>query len=359
MRKHLFTWIFIILCLLPALGMLVLGPSPLLANETAPPTPTWNRNIFSDLTDYIGSHFAFRPALVSARSFLYEKLLKTSAEEQVVLGQGGQLYYASTVDDYAGQGLKDEDLERIAQHLRALQDVTEERGAVFVFTVAPNKNTIVPQMPHRIPSSHETSNVARLKPLLQQYGIHTIDLEEVLAGNPDLYYGTDSHWTAEGAALAADALLSGLGNESHFAEGPFAQDGLHIGDLYQMLYPTGCGREPELVYSPGFSYSTEGDTRGGNAITIRTHAAEGSTRDPRNLRCLRDSFGIALYPYLAEVFEEAVFSRSQDYSTKAFSEMDEDVVILEIVERNLSLLLPDVEATTEDTLTQEKEILGL
>ena len=349
MRKHLFTWIFIVLCLLPGLGMLVLGPSPLLANEAAPRTPALNAHFLSDLTDYVGTRFAFRPYLVSARSFLFEKLFRSSAEEQVILGREAELYYTSTVEDYAGEGLPQEDLVRIARHLRLLQDTTEARGASFLFTVAPNKNTLIPdRMPRRFPFGHETSNYARLKPLLAEYGVHTVDLEELLAGRPELYYRTDSHWTAEGAALAADALLSGLEIESHFAMGPFSEEGLHIGDLYQMLYPTGHGREAELVFAPGFSYGTEGDAREGNAITIRTHAASGTEHDSRSLRCLRDSFGIALYPYLAEVFENAVFSRSQDYSAQAFAAMDEDAVILEIVERNLSLLLP---ASEEGGLT--------
>ena len=340
MKKHFFTWVFIALCLLPGLGMLVLGPSPLLANETAPRTPALNTHFFSDLTDYIGSHFAFRPYLVSARSFLFERLLKSSAEEQVVLGSDAELYYTSTMEDYAGESLPEEDLVRIAQHLRELQDETEARGAAFLFTVAPNKNTLIPErMPRRIPSSHETSNLEKLKPLLLDYGVHTVDLQEIFTGRPELYYRSDSHWTAEGAAHAADALLSGLGVNRRFAEGPFAEEGLHVGDLYQMLYPTGRGREAELVYAPGFTFEADGDTRGGNAITIRTHATADTHSDPRSLRCLRDSFGIALYPYLAEVFGSAVFSRSQDYSVEAFAAMDEDIVILEIVERNLSLLL--------------------
>ena len=137
--------------------------------------------------------------------------------------------------------------------------------------------------------------------------------------------------------MAADALLAALGRESSFAAGPFAEDGLHIGDLYQMLYPVGKGREAELVYSPGHVHETASDPRCGNAITIRTSSSDGKG----SLYCRRDSFGIALYPYLADAFETAEFSRSADYSPEAFSGVEADAVILEIVERNIPLLLPD------------------
>ena len=192
-------------------------------------------------------------------------------------------------------------------------------------------------MPDRFPAGHAQSNLARIVPMLEEAGIPYVDLQTVLQDGAVLYYKTDSHWTARGAALAADALLQALGRESRYAEGPFREEGMHVGDLYQMLYPVGKGRETELVYAPGLKYETESDPRGGNALTIRTASPDGQG----SLYCLRDSFGIALYPYLADAFSEAVFSRSADYSPEAFADRQADTVILEIVERNLSSLLPD------------------
>ncbi len=350
MKNHrianLFIGMFLILCLIPSLGML-LGPSPLLANESAPRTPSLltkdggiNPDVLSDVTDYIGTRFALRPYLVSARSFLYEKLLNSSAEEQVILGSDGQFYYSSTLDDYSGIGMSQEDLEKIALHLKSIQNTVEADGGEFLFAVAPNKNTLIPQyMPKRFRENHKASNYARLLPLLEEQGVHTVDLSSVLSGRPELYYRTDSHWTPEGAATAADALLAALGRSSDFAGALFAEEGIHIGDLYQMLYPTGKGRETEQVYAQGFSHVTESDPRGGNAMSIRTQSAAGIG----TLYCRRDSFGIALYPYLAEAFAQAEFSRSADYSADAFSGLGTDNVILEIVERNIPLLLPSEE----------------
>ena len=346
----LFIGVFLLLCLIPSVGMLIGGPSPLLANESAPRTPAFldrdghpNPSVLADTTDYIGTHFALRPLLVSARSFLYESLLHTSAEEQVTLGENGELYYSSTLDDYCGVGLSDDELRLIAARLAEIQAQVERDGGQFVFAVAPNKNSVIPErMPARFPADRAGAYYTRLLPLLREAGVRCVDLCALLSGQPELYYRTDSHWTAEGAALAADALLTALNRESSFAAGPFSESGTHIGDLYQMLYPVGKGREAELEYSPGFTYETASDPRGGNAITIRTSARD----HPGSLYCRRDSFGIALYPYLAEAFGTAEFSRSADYSPEAFSGLDADAVILEIVERNLSLLLPDEEASS-------------
>ncbi len=339
--------VFLLLCLIPSVGMLVTGPSAMLANETAPRNPvlqkkdgSLNTDILSDVSNYMESRFAFRPYFVSVRSFLYEKLLHSSAEEQVLLGRNGQLHYSATIDDYCGIGLSDGELCSIAAQLASIQAEVEAGGSVFLFTVAPNRNSLQPEkMPERFRVDHENSNYFRLLPILEEYGVHTVDLHSLLNGR-NLYYRTDSHWTAEGAAVAADALLAAAGRESSYADGPFAEDGLHVGDLYQMLYPLGKGREAEIIYAPGFQFETASNPQGGNAITIRSTCEAGTG----SLYCRRDSFGIALYPYLAEAFETAEFSRSTDYRPEAFSNLGADVVILEIVERNLPSLLPAAES---------------
>ena len=98
-----------------------------------------------------------------------------------------------------------------------------------------------------------------------------------------------------------------------------------------MLYPLGRDREENVVYAPGFSFTTDGDPRGGEALKIRTRCegAEGK------LFCWRDSFGISLYPYLANSYAEAFFSRSVSYDFDQVNSFGADTVILEIVERNL------------------------
>ena len=50
----------------------------------------------------------------------------------------------------------------------------------------------------------------------------------------------------------------------------------------------------------------------------------------------RDSFGRNLYPYLADSFSDAVFSRKNDYDPTAMA--DGGVLVIELVERNLRYL---------------------
>ena len=332
--SYLYIFAALLLLLTPSLGLALFGASGEAANEHLSPPPSLrtreggiNPRVLNESADYLADHFALRQELVTLWGAL-NATLGSSAQEQVILGREGWLYYAPTLPDYTGQALSDGELEAIARRLAELQTEAESRGAVFLFTVAPNKNSLYPaHMPAAYPSRHGEGNLERLLPWLEAYGVRYVDL---FALNLP-YYRTDSHWTAEGAARAADALLAALGRESAYAAAPFTEGAPRRGDLYEMLYPAREGAEPEILYGGALRFTHLNDPKDGSAITIRTQGGESG-----RLYCWRDSFGIALYPYLADAFAEVVFSRSTDY---VLPEGSYDAVILEIAERNLPNLL--------------------
>ena len=338
-------WIvlFLALCLIPSVGMLFAGETKPSANEILSSRPVLvkrdgsiNTDVLNDVTDYIADRFAFRKNLVTAWARLNASVFHSSAEPQVILGSDGWLYYEPTLDDYMGRSMSEEQLERAAAYLARLQQEAESRGARFLFTVAPNKNSLYGEhMPSYIPSDHASSNLERLKPYLMRYGVNYTDLFDVLSSEEEtLYYRGDTHWTDRGAALAADALLEALDKPSAYFAGPFAAGEPHLGDLYEMLFPTGSEREESSTYVPGFSYTLSGDPNGGNALKISSACAgRGGT-----LLCWRDSFGISLYPYLADSFESALFLRSSSYDLGEIEKTRADTVIIELAERNLPQL---------------------
>lgn len=335
-------WIvlFLALCLIPSIGMLFTGETQPSANEILAQKPvlrnrdgSFNSDVLNDVSDYIADRFAFRKKLVTAWAELNASLFHTSAEEQVILGNDGWLYYEPTLNDYMGRSMSDEQLENAAAYLLSLQNEAESRGAHFVFTIAPNKSSLYGEhMPSYIPSGHASSNAEKLKPYLEEYGINYVDLLDILSSQEEtLYYRGDSHWTDRGAALAADTLLTAMGKPSAYYSGPFTAGEPHTGDLYEMLYPTGSEREESFLYAQGFAYTLAGDPNGGNALKIRS-TCEGETG---TLLCWRDSFGISLYPYLADSFESAQFLRSSAYDIGEIEKTGADYVLIELAERNL------------------------
>ena len=335
-----FALVCLLLCAALSLGLVFFGPAEAGANQRLAQKPKLstksgvNRAYLSDLAAYVGDRFWLRQELISLRNALVS-LTGTSPVEDVLLGGEGWLYYAPTLGDYTGSAaMTERDLAACARSLGLMAEYCRDRGMDFLFVPVPNKNSLYPERMPAFPGA-EVHDAERLLTLLAEEDVAATDLFSAFRSREEtLYYAHDSHWTSQGAALGADVILSALGRSGgYFADG-FSALARHDGDLYEMLYP--ARRDPERgpVYGGTLSYTREGTDTKPDAITINTAGGEKGS-----LLCWRDSFGNDLYPYLADAFASARFSRSTTYDLTLAESLGADTVILELVERNLPYLL--------------------
>lgn len=343
---------FLAACLVPSAGMLVIPERSAAANQqlVQPPAITktdgsFNLDLFQEVTDYIADHFALRQELITADAALNAALFHVSAEEDVVLGRDGWLFYAETVDDYLRTNpLTGRQLWASAHTLALVQEYVQDRGARLLFTAAPNKATLYPQyLPYVGTPLEAEGNLDRLIPLMEEEGVPWADLRGALQyPHFATYFPRDSHWNTIGAALAQQALLSALDKEHQpFLEGrdpltdsdAFTPCG-HRGDLYEMVYPTGTEQDGDLQFARPFTFTHVRQPRGPDDQRIETEnpAKTGS------LLMFRDSFGNSLYPFMAEEYGSALFSRSMPCQLSLLDQTGADTVIFELVERNLDYL---------------------
>ena len=282
----IFTVLFLAVCLVPGLGLLLTGGADAAANEILPAAPViaadgdFNPDFLAETADYVNGRFSFRLEDITAWAKLNAALFRTSTAENVLLGRDGWLFYAPTIHDYTGDApMTARELYCAARTLYLLQEYAENRGGDFLFTAAPNKNTLYPEyMPARTRLG-SVSDMDALYALLGEMGVSYLDLRDVFSQEAEpLYFKTDSHWNAKGAALAADALLAALSRESDYFPGTVSAGNTH-----------------------------------------------------------RDSFGRNLYPYLAESFASAEFSRRNEYTAATLP--GGGTLVIELVERNLRYLV--------------------
>ena len=350
MSKKLPELLFIAVCLLLALtlsaGFLLFGPAPAGANErlTAPPKlvsgedGALNESVLSELSAYYSDHFFLRQELITARNAL-SALLGTSGTADVIVGSEGWLYYAPTLPDYTGAApMSAGELFSAVRNLWLMQEYCESRGAKFLFTAAPNKNSLYPAHMPDYGAAAETHDAQRLYTLLEAQGVSYADLFLAFGARDEvLYFAHDSHWNSRGAALAVDVLNGAFGRESSYFSQRFTTGNAHQGDLFEMLYPAAADRETDLIPENAPRYVREGKETRPDSITIRTDG-EGSG----SLLCFRDSFGNLLYPYLADSFDRALFSRAAAYDLRQIDATEADFVLVELVERNLRDLTTEV-----------------
>ncbi len=344
-KDLIYIGLFLAILLVPSVGMLAGTQESSSENRRLASVPTvhdengWNINLLSDAGDWFTDHFALRTKLVTANARLRSGLFGVSAEDGVIDGTDGWLYYSDSLDDYLGRNqLSDRSLFNIAHSMAMTGQILAERGVDFLFTVAPNKNTLYgSNMPYYDQGILDSEgNLDRLTGYIEQESVPYLDLQALLEEEPEvLYHKTDSHWDNRGAALAADAMADMLGtiHMDHRTES-YSEQADFEGDLAAMLYPADVKPETEYYYDEihTFAYVGEIQTTFDPLITAVNPSRSGS------LVMYRDSFGNALVPFLADLYGNSYFSRG----VPAHMETDTlthtaDTVILERAER----FLPD------------------
>lgn len=296
-----------------------------------------NFEFFDEFESYFSEHFAFRQQLVTTDGRLKSALTKTSADNDVIVGKDGWLYYGETINDFLRiDSLSETEINNIANNLRIIGDYCDSKDADFIFFAAPNKNTIYPEnMPYNYVPSDNESNLERLTAKLSGENFY-FDMKSALLGleSPtSLYHKTDTHWNNFGAYAAHTMLMNKLNKGSCSTGNGWYIEYDRLGDLAAMLYPAEEAKDMQLHNDYEFKYEYTSRFRGLDDISITTSNPDSQG----NLLMYRDSYGEAILPYMAEMFATAEFSRAVPYNLQKVSEGDS--VIIELVERNLCNLL--------------------
>lgn len=298
----------------------------------------FNWNYLSEIGDYFTDHFAFREDIVAIDSGVRSGIFSVSSTDDVIVGKNGWLYYTATLDDYQHKdSVSERMLFNMAHNTALMQEYTEALGKTFLFTVAPNKNTLYDEnMPDRLRFRvAEKSDAARLLPWLDRENVNYADLFDLFEKEEEvLYYARDSHWNEKGAVLVYNTLLDACGKPHEtYGDAEPVQKRDYLGDLELMLFPVGGRAETRLQYPIADTWRyAEGENV--EDQLIRTENGEGEG----NLLMYRDSFGNSLLPYMAQTFSQAVFSKHVPYTMSDLVIYEPDVVIVEKVERHLPTL---------------------
>ena len=353
-----------VLCLIPSVGMLLFPTTQTTENKTMAAPPSLmaegkvNTDFFRDFEQYFNEHVALRNPMLFADAMIQTKVFQESNVSGVIDGTNGWLYYSSTLSDYLGTDvLTKRQLHAIANNLAVVDDYLQNKNIDFVFTIAPNKNTLYGEhMPYYKSLVANPDHSAKLlKDHLDARKVSYLDLFDLLEKqNEVLYQKQDSHWNTKGARLAYDAILDYLGKtHEDFAktEPKVVKD--RNGDLNKMLYSFYGPLEENYDYGLEETYTyTEGDdVEDGWIVTENGSGSE-------TLVMFRDSFANTLIPFLSSQFKTAYYSKAAPNALEEYVETYEpDCVVMEKVERNISdyldmpPLLTPAETTLPDKLT--------
>lgn len=357
-----------VICLVPLVGMFIVPTNSTTEKRSLATWPSFveegefNSDYLSDMGKYFEDHFALKNQLVAVDAQMMTTVFQTSSVATVVKGTDEWLYYSSSLNDYLGRDvLSKQEVYNLVHNIRLLQDNAKEAGAEFVFTIAPNKNSLYPDnMPYYYKKVSDVSNYNLVKNEIIKQEIEYVDLFEAFQNDSEvLYRKQDSHWNNKGAVLAYNKILEKL-DKPHmdYSDIEITRSKSEIGDLANALYSVSAKPDWDYKYNyePKFSFTTDTESWEEDWICTSNEEKMGQ------LLMYRDSFGNTLSPLLADEFKEANFSKETVYFwDEHLQDLKSKYIIVEIVERNLNHFLnnppimegPVVEALADGFVCEE------
>ena len=312
--------------------------------------PSW----VTGAADYFDDTFALRGQFISAYGAAMEAAFAQSANPQVIVGRQGYLFFEPTLSDYLRDApLPQADIDEMARRLIALEKRLAQRGVQLLVTIGPNKNSIYPEMmPGRYRPLDAPGNLDLLGEALANQAFY-LDVRPALWARKDeteLYHRLDSHWNALGAAIAYDAMADAMGEAGaamrRYANLPYTRNKSWDGDLVAMTKPALGIKDWQVFLMHGdtspkepYPFTANPPMRSTEDVRIHTQSDASEAGQLPKLLIYRDSFTNALIPFIAANAQEALFSRAVPYNFDLLDEIDADIVIIEIVERNIPELL--------------------
>lgn len=297
-----------------------------------------NTKFASGFDKYVDDHFALREYLVTGFNTAQKALLRDFNGSNAVIGSNNFIYYGETVNDYLGvDQLTRAQINSIAAYLYDVQQNFAERGIRFAFMTAPNKATVYPEyMPRYLKPTDAPRNIDMLEKAMTEKGVeHVNALEILLEGKKtrSVYYEHDSHWNNYGAMLVYNAIAEKFGLEKYEAS-VYTAEKDRTGDLHNFVYPSSDHLEERIIYPKFHEYSSK------RPINFDRDKLVETVSEVNGLTAAfyHDSFGRSLQPILSQSLGKLSMNSYFPYNWDFVEETDADLVIVELVERNLDLL---------------------
>ncbi len=300
----------------------------------------FNKEYFQQLGTYFEDHFAYKNELVAVDAQIQSKVFQESNVGTVLVGENDWLYYTDSLSDYLGsETVSERGAFNIAYNISLMQKKVESEKADFLFTVAPNKNSLYPDnMPYydNVKAS-DVKNIDLVAPKLEELQVPYADLYAAFEKEQDtLYLKRDSHWNEKGAVLAYNVLMDALEKDHEtYVMVPNLRTKTKIGDLGKALYSVNAEPEWDYEYQYDSKSSFSNEAKSWEDNWIQTENQKKKAKG--NVLMFRDSFGNTLCKYIAEEFKTGSYAKDTVYFLDQYlEEVKPDTVIAEIVERNLS-----------------------
>ncbi|MDR1439175.1 MAG: hypothetical protein LBJ10_03945 [Clostridiales bacterium] len=342
------------------------GSGPLQALAGAPQALSARIGGFED---FIDTSFGFRRQLIALDAAFRERAFGESSNGRIVIGRDGWLFLAETLDaGSAANSASERMAARIARTLALQREYLESCGTGLLVAVAPNKARVYGEyLPYYAPLSGAGGEglLGALNRRLGADGVPYADLaglfaelkaaQEGAGADPSMpladagavagyYHKLDTHWNYLGAIEAYRKIMGMMADSGHMGDG-FGYDAYEgaapaaamdwQGDLEAMLNPVSPRPDTQYRYAIERAFRTRRPLVNEEDLSI----VSSSGRNGASVLFFRDSFANSLIQFFSNNLGGAEYLRAMPYQLARAEGGAFDMAVVEIVERNLPLLV--------------------
>jgi alginate O-acetyltransferase complex protein AlgJ len=316
------------------------------------------KTFIHEFNQYYKENFGWRNALFYQYSHLKYSVMGVSPlPQKVILGKNNWFYPGNDLNHVADQHLglqpiEPQTLQEIAQKLTNKQQELASQGIKFYFFISPDSYSIYPEnLPDYLQMNHAPSNFDRLKEyLIKNTTIPFIDARPALLAAKSThvtYMQTDTHWNDYGALVATLAIINRVRQD--FPDLPVPEENNYLirakagysGDLVTMM-----ALNRDISDTVNYQIDPPAYLRTKDAGRIDNTELGGwpsqrfitMNKKSPNLLFVGDSFTMSLTQFIPGYFFKSYLVRSNSISNELVRAEKPNIVIFEIVERNLSYL---------------------
>lgn len=364
MIQRIFIFLFfLILCSSILLSLVDLNKKIELTERRATakkPSSLFEEKFIDKYNKYYLDNFGFRNLAISTYSTMKYNFLKISPyPNQVLIGKDDWLFLGnskgSIQDEHSGINLLNQrKLKRIKSKILAKKKIVEQNGASFYLFIAPDKYSIYEEkLPDYINEKFINRNLDKLIEHLKPE-IDVIDVRQDLIEKKEvnqLYAKGDSHWNDYGAYFAYQKIIRSIGEDFKDLK-PLNLESFDIKKVSSKIKTTGdmINVSKNLV-DFDIQIRKKGDLSWDRAedqlIRPKYMAKSAKPYERRylnqapqtNLKILifRDSFFNRLFRFFNEHFAESLYINNiHRFDVKLFKKEKPDIVLYEIIERDMS-----------------------
>ncbi|MGJ5641694.1 alginate O-acetyltransferase AlgX-related protein [Formosa sp. S-31] len=335
--------LFVLVLLLPNIVM-ILGIEKENNNENRKfkSLPEFNistpKKSIKDLKQYYEENYGLKQSFVNTYIAIKNNFNSFPIPNRVVKGTNNWYFLGNDFNNYlndtfGNSPFTNRELDLITEKIKTYQTYLNSKNIAFFLVVPPNKSSIYKnQLPYSL-SLNNTKLDQLIFHLKKEINFDIIDLRTFLISNAKdnlLYLKSDTHWNEYGAYLGYKKTMETI--KEHFDLNLAKLDEFHLEQIKAQGDITAMINDSELEVTNIYTSKNKNI----KAYHQDTHYVKFKNPNTKlKLLMYHDSFSYAWMNYFNYSFGESIYIHDNKLNKTIIEKTKPDIVILEIVERNL------------------------